>query len=140
MFLAQRVERFQRSSIFDVPERPAVARWSILQRGSDLVDGTRMGAAGYRAVRTHRRGPATLRIDQHSARRDEPTFDEQAKGDAGLLALVENRPHCALVERERRIDALASDLHISALALDPDPAPSEAPCDRPGRAGSEKWI
>src|SRR5215469_278850 len=105
-----------------MPERPAVARRGILEHGSNLVDRARMAVRGHRAICPDGCSPAPLGIGERGPRGNEPAFDKKPKGDSRLLALVWHRSHRALVERKRRIDALASDLHIGALALDPDPA------------------
>src|SRR3954454_11050178 len=99
MLLPQIVDRLQfTSALLDVPEGPAVARRSALERGADLVDRPGMRLARDGPVGAHACGPAALGVGKVHSGRDQPALDQKAKGDARLLALVEHRLHRAFVE------------------------------------------
>src|SRR5690348_4212995 len=123
-----------------MPEGPAVARRGVLERCSDLVDRPAVRPAAERTIGTDAGSPAAPGIDQARSCRNKAAFHEQPERDARLVALVGDRAHRAFVERQRRIDALAGDLHVCAFALDTDPAPAEPPSDCSGGAGAEEWV
>src|SRR4051794_31374430 len=82
MLLPKQVERLEHAALVDMPERPAVAGWSALKRGTDLVDGPGMHFACERAVSADACRPASLRVRQDCARGNEAAFHQYAEGDA----------------------------------------------------------
>src|SRR5947209_5147654 len=134
MLLPQIVDRLQlTAALLDVPEGPAVARRSALERGADLVDRPGVSLAGNRAVGADARRPAAFRVHKVHTGRDQTALDQQTEGDTRLLPPVENRFHRAFIQLKRRIDPFARDLDVGRLALDPDPAAAQPARDGSGR-------
>src|SRR3569623_470744 len=134
------MDRHDTALVAEMPERPAVARWSALQLRTDLVDRAPIGIRDEVAISRNFRRDFFPRIRQHCAGLEQSLLNQRAEGDARLLPFRRRVEDLACADIFDRLDALGCDIAVGFFALNPDIVAAKFFRYRASGAGAEEGI